>query len=200
MKAMGLTFSLRDRAADGGAGGGDGAHRRAHAICGVHPGHGRRVGHPRGRVNGPDWLTCWIKRRVDRYLNACMRRTNKNKRWTLTPWQSKATPRVWVPALGHSQSNGTDTKTNRDNKWPQIWSCPASVFKGRTCLCDLQPCDCLTWASLLLTRACAQCPSALERHRRCSCSQSWCHSPAEKKRIKNISTRWEHTSAQKCDW
>lgn len=62
-----LTFSLRDRAADGGAGGSDGAHGRAHAVRRVYPGHGRCVGHPRGWVNGPDWLTCWINERARSY-------------------------------------------------------------------------------------------------------------------------------------
>lgn len=57
---MSLTFGLGDRAADGGAGGGDGAHRRAHAIWGVDPGHGCRVGNPRCWVDRPDRLTCSV--------------------------------------------------------------------------------------------------------------------------------------------
>lgn len=60
---MWLTFSLRDRAADGGAGGGDGAHRRAHAIWRVYPSHRRRVGHPCSWVDGSDWLACLMKHR-----------------------------------------------------------------------------------------------------------------------------------------
>lgn len=58
---MSLTFGLGDRAANGGAGGGDGAHRRAHAIWWVHPSHGGRVGNPRCWVDGPDRLTCPVK-------------------------------------------------------------------------------------------------------------------------------------------
>lgn len=60
---MWLTFSLRDRAADGGAGGGDGAHRWAHAIWRVYPSHCCRVGHPCSWVNGSDWLACLMKHR-----------------------------------------------------------------------------------------------------------------------------------------
>lgn len=54
---MALTLGLRDGAGDGGAGGGDGAHRGAHPVGRVHTRHGRRVGHPCGRVNGPYRLT-----------------------------------------------------------------------------------------------------------------------------------------------
>lgn len=53
-----LTLSFRDRAADGGAGGGDGAHGRTHAISRVDPGHSSSVGNPCSWVNGPDRLTC----------------------------------------------------------------------------------------------------------------------------------------------
>lgn len=56
-----LTFGLGDGAANRWAGGGDGAHRRAHAIWGVHPSHGGRVGNPRCWVDRPDRLTCHVK-------------------------------------------------------------------------------------------------------------------------------------------
>lgn len=58
MCVTGLTLSFRDRAADGGAGGGDGAHGRTHAIRRVDPGHSSSVGNPCSWVNGPDRLTC----------------------------------------------------------------------------------------------------------------------------------------------
>ncbi len=37
----------------------------------------------------------------------------RGKKWTLTPWQSKAAVWVWVPAFGHSQRHGSATK----QKW-----------------------------------------------------------------------------------
>lgn len=53
-----LTLGLWNGAGDGGAGGGDGAHGWAHTVHRIRPRHGRRVGHPRSRVNGPYRLTC----------------------------------------------------------------------------------------------------------------------------------------------
>lgn len=58
---MSLTFSFGDGAANGGAGGGDGAHRRTHAIWGVHPSHCGCVGNPRCWVDRPDRLTYTVK-------------------------------------------------------------------------------------------------------------------------------------------
>lgn len=53
-----LTLCVRDGAGDGGAGGGDGAQGRAHAVGREGAGHGCSVGDPGRGVNGPDGLTC----------------------------------------------------------------------------------------------------------------------------------------------
>lgn len=55
-----LTFGLWNGACDGGAGGGDCAHGRAHTVHWVRPGHSGGVSHPGSRVYGTDRLT-WIK-------------------------------------------------------------------------------------------------------------------------------------------
>lgn len=61
VQSRGLTLSLWDGAGDGRAGGGDCAHRRAHAVGRIDARHGCRMGHPGCRVNGPDGLT-WDRR------------------------------------------------------------------------------------------------------------------------------------------
>lgn len=52
-----LTFSLWNGAGDRGAGGGDGAHRRAQAVHRVRPRHRSRVRHPGSRIDRADRLT-----------------------------------------------------------------------------------------------------------------------------------------------
>lgn len=110
-----LTFGLGDGAANGGAGGGDGTHRRAHAIWGVHPSHGSCVGNPRCWVDRPDWLTCPVKlehrlRNSKVMLSMQEFQLGKRKRLKLTPGKSKAAPGVWIPALSHSQRNWPGVK------------------------------------------------------------------------------------------
>lgn len=52
-----LTFDLWNGACDGGAGGGDCAHGRAHTVRWVRPRHSGGVSHPGSRVYGTDRLT-----------------------------------------------------------------------------------------------------------------------------------------------
>lgn len=133
--AVPLTLSLGDGAADGGAGGGDGAHGGAHAIRRVHPGHGRRVGHPGSGVNGSDGFACRIGDNVCHehwlflqkiLLGICIG-IQDNRREVLTPRQSKAAAWIGVPTLGHSQCNGAGNRHNqRERKkfnGTEIFSC-----------------------------------------------------------------------------